>query len=139
VAVAPAADHPWLSAVESLAPTVLTVFLTPPERAVLAESNAAIARAAAELPRIRRLELDAQWGTRALPPEERERLRQFVAGRGEMLGGDRFVLRALRERARARQRFALGIPLAAAGGALAVVAARTARGARRGRRHRREP
>jgi hypothetical protein len=52
-----------------------------------------------------------------LTPEQQERLRQFLASRGEITAGDRFVLKTLRSRARERQRFWLGVPLLALGSA----------------------
>lgn len=52
--------------------------------------------------------------------EQQERLRQFLAGRAEIVAGDRMVLATLRVHARTRQRFWLGVPLLTlgAGGAL---------------------
>ncbi len=44
-----------------------------------------------------------------------ERVRQYIAGRTELITGDRLVLRALTERARERQRFVLGVPLTVIG------------------------
>jgi zinc/manganese transport system permease protein len=123
----PHADHYWLDALERLVPAVQTLFLTPGEREVRAESAAAVARAAAELARLRAQQADVQWGARDEPPEQRERLRQFTLGRGEMVAGDRAVLAALRQRARERQRYALGLPLVAAGVSLGVVASRSRR------------
>ena len=60
-----------------------------------------------------------QWGRAKLAEEQQERLRQFLASRGETTAGDRFVLNTLRGRARERQRFWLGLPL----GLLGAVAA----------------
>ena len=71
---------------------------------------------ARELIELRALAADVQWGRRDLPPEQRERLRQFVAGRDELVTGDRLVAATLRGRARERHRAALGLPRAAAGG-----------------------
>jgi zinc/manganese transport system permease protein len=116
----PGADHPWLDAVETVAPPVQTTFLTPRERATAADARAAIARGAAQLESLRALEADVQFGTQQLDPARRERLRQFLAGRGEIVAGDRMVLATLRRRARERQRFAIGIPLAIGGGVAAV-------------------
>jgi len=56
-----------------------------------------------------------QWGTRTLDPERQERLRQFLAGRGELTAGDWLVLRTLRAKARERQRYWLGVPLLVVG------------------------
>lgn len=127
LAAAPAADHPWLDAVEYVAPSLRVAFLTPRERAALADARAAIARGALELERLRALEADVQFGTRSIDPERRERLRQFLAGRAEIVAGDRMVLATLGRHARERQRFAVGLPLAIAGAAAAVWLGRIAR------------
>jgi zinc/manganese transport system permease protein len=122
LAAFPGADHHWLDGLERLVPAVQTAFLSPYERRLRAESLAAVERSRAELGRLRTLAADVQWGLRRLAPEQQERLRQFLAGRDEILAGDRLVLRTLRDRARERQRYALGIPLLGAG-ALSVLAA----------------
>jgi zinc/manganese transport system permease protein len=127
LAAVPGADHPWLDAAETVAPIVLTTFLTQGERSTFAESHAAIARGAAELDRLRALAVDVQWGTRELDPERRERLRQFLASRSEIVAGDRLVLTTLRRHARQRQRFVVGLPLAMVGVTAAFALARHAR------------
>jgi zinc/manganese transport system permease protein len=127
LAAFPAADHPWLDALERAVPAMQDAFLTPYERRVAADSRTFIARADAELGRLRALAVDVQWGRATLPDEQRERLRQFIAGRSEIAAGDRMVLRTLARHARERQRWALGLPMAAVGGALAVLGARAGR------------
>jgi zinc/manganese transport system permease protein len=107
----PRMDQPWLDALEGLAPPVQTVFLEPGERDTRSEALQSIASARAELARLRARDEDARWGTVKLPSEERERLRQYLAGRSEISAGDELVLRHLRGKARERQRYALGIPL----------------------------
>jgi zinc/manganese transport system permease protein len=127
LAIVPRADHYWLDGLEVLAPSIQTKFLTPAERAAAAESRAAIARGRDELRGLRSLAADVQWGSRDLPPEQQERLRQFIAGRDELVAGDRLVLGTLRQRARERQRLAIGLPLTLAGLALVGVAMRAHR------------
>jgi hypothetical protein len=46
-----------------------------------------------------------------MDPEKIERLRQYLAGRSEIAAGEQLVLRALRDKARDRQRLTLGLPL----------------------------
>ena len=127
LALFPRADHVWLDGLEGFVPVVQTTFLTPYERGVVDGSRAAIARGRAELRRLRALDADAQWGLRALSAEEQERLRQFLAGRDELVAGDVLVLRTLRGKARDRQRFLLGVPLALGGATLATLAFRWGR------------
>jgi zinc/manganese transport system permease protein len=107
----PRMDHHWLNWLEDAAPAVRLAFLTPYERAVHAESLEALRRGQAELARLRALQEEVQWGTRELPEEMKERLRQFLASRGEIAAGDRLVLHTLRRKARERQRLWLGLPL----------------------------
>ncbi len=120
----PAMDHPWLDLLEAGLPRLRAPFLTARERATDADSRAALARADAELERLRALQQDVQWGKREVPPEMQERLRQFLAGRGEIAAGDRMVLETLRARARNRQRLWLGLPLFLGGTALMVAGLR---------------
>lgn len=116
----PGMDHPWLDWIEVAAPPLQRAFLTPGERAAQHDSREAMERGAAELARLRALQQDVQWGARAMPAEQQERLRQFLAGRAEIVAGDRMVLATLRAHVRARQRFWLGVPLVLVGAAGAV-------------------
>ena len=108
LALLPGMDHLWLDWLEEAAPAVRLAFLTPGERAAHRDSGEALARGTAELARLRALQQDVQWGARQMPGEQRERLRQFLASRAEIVAGDRVVLATLRAHARARQRFWLG-------------------------------
>ena len=123
----PRADHVWLDALERAVPALQTAFLTAVERGVAADARESIARGARELARLRALAADVQWGRRELPPEQRERLRQFLAGRDEIVSGDRLVLKTLTRRVRERQRFVLGMPLTALGVILAATSLRRSR------------
>ena len=123
----PMMDHPWLDGLERIVPSVQEAFLTRTERGVRRDTTEALARSEAQLGELRTLESDLQWGARTLDPERRERLRQFLAGRSELVAGDRLVLRTLRARARERQRYWLGLPLLALGGVAAISVSRRAR------------
>jgi zinc/manganese transport system permease protein len=115
----PRMDHHWLNWLEDALPFVELAFLAPGERQAWRDSREGFARGAAELRRLKTLQEDVQWGRAKLAEEQQERLRQFLASRGETTAGDRFVLNTLRGRARERQRFWLGLPL----GLLGAVAA----------------
>jgi zinc/manganese transport system permease protein len=119
LAAFPGMDHPWLDAIESVAPKVREAFLFEEELETLRDTETSLERGRAELERLRRMQQDVRWGALAMDAEREERLRQFIAGRAELVAGDELVLRALRGSAREHQRFALGLPLALAGGALA--------------------
>ncbi len=116
----PRMDHWWLDWLEASVPAAQTLFLSADERDTRRDAVEDVQRSIAELERVRAMQRDAQWGTRPVTGEMQERMRQYLAGRAEILAGDRLVLRTLQTRARARQRWWLGVPLAllGAGGAL---------------------
>jgi zinc/manganese transport system permease protein len=115
----PGWNHAWLTAIEAGLPVVETGFLTAPEREVRREALGAVRRQDGEIARLVRLREAARLGDRPLDAEATERLRQFLLARQEIAAGDRFVLAALRGRARARQRLVLGVPLTGLGLGLA--------------------
>src|SRR2546425_379178 len=108
------------------AAAVQEAFLTPGERATRRDSVDSIAAASAELARLRALEQDVRWGSKPMDAERQERLRQYLAGRSELLAGDQLVLKTLRAKARERQRYALGMPLLLLGAVGLAVLARKA-------------
>src|SRR6266581_4407072 len=88
LAVLPGMDHPWLAAIESAVPRVREAFLTEDELETLRDTEASLARGQSELERLRRMQQDVRWGTLAMDAEREERLRQFIAGRAELVAGD---------------------------------------------------
>ena len=116
----PRMDHWWLDWLEASVPAAQTLFLSADERDTRRDAVEDVQRSIAELERVRAMQRDAQWGTRPVTGEMQERMRQYLAGRAEILAGDRLVLRTLQARARVRQRWWLGVPLVllGAGGAL---------------------
>lgn len=119
LAAFPAADQPWVDALG-----MQELFLSETERETRRDTLESIAQASAELSKLRELEQDVRWGTKALDAEQQERLRQYLAARSEILAGDRLVLRSLNDKARSRSRYALGIPLALIGAGGFVLLAR---------------
>ena len=126
LAAFPRMDQPWLDALENAAPAAQEAFLTSEERATRRDSAESIAAANAELARLRALEQDVRWGSKQMDAERHERLRQYLAGRSELLAGDQLVLKTLRAKARERQRYALGMPLLLLGAIGLAVLARKA-------------
>ena len=111
LAAVPRMDHHWLNWLEEAVPPIELAFLTRGERQTWHDSREALARAQAEVRRLKTLQEDVQWGRAKLTEDQEQRLRQFLASRGEISAGDRFVLRTLRAHARERQRVWLGVPL----------------------------
>jgi zinc/manganese transport system permease protein len=111
----PQMDHPWLDALEEVAPILQTAFLDSSDRLTRSETIEAIRHARAELARLRALDQDVRWGKVEMEPERIERLRQYLVGKSEISAGDQLVLRHLRSKAREGQRFGLGLPVCIAG------------------------
>jgi zinc/manganese transport system permease protein len=107
----PQMDHLWLDGLEAALPAARALFLSADERETYWDTRESVARSVAELGRVRAMQHEAQWGTRPMSEDMQERVRQYLAGRAEIVAGDRMVLRALRARARDRQRFTVGLPL----------------------------
>ena len=122
--VFPKMDHHWLDWMEKAVPSVRLVFLTFDERESYRDSQDALRRGLAEMQNLRATQQEVQWGTREMPEEKQERLRQYLAGRSEITAGDQMVLNHLRSEARKRQRFWLGIPLLGIGALGAVTLGR---------------
>ena len=108
----PAMDQPWLDALEDIAPPSRRRFLSSGERFTRNEVLNSIARARAELLRLRALEQDVRWGkTRDGAPTRQSGCASTSPERSEISAGDQLVLRHLRGKSRERQRLALGLPL----------------------------
>jgi zinc/manganese transport system permease protein len=107
----PRMDHHWLNWLEIQTPAFKLAFLTADERQTYQNSADDVQQGLDEMVRLRAMQQEVQWGTREMPEEKQERLRQYLAGRSEITAGDRLTLDHLRSQARKRQRFWLGIPL----------------------------
>ncbi len=118
-------DHHWLDWLEEATPRVELAFLTPRERETYWESREAIRRNQADLQRLRVLQQEVQRGTRRMPADQQERLRDFLVSGDEVTEGDRMVLSTLRSKALGRQRYWLGLPLLALGGLGTLALTRT--------------
>jgi zinc/manganese transport system permease protein len=126
--LAPRMDHWWLDWLEATIPGVRSLFLNGDERDLHRDSVEGAQRSVAELERVRSMQREVQWGARQVSEDMQERMRQYLAGRAELLAGDRMVLGTLRARARERQRWWIGVPLVVlgAGGAGVLVRRRRA-------------
>ena len=84
LALFPQMDHHWLEWLETAAPPIELAFLTAGERQTYRDTRAEVMRQTAELERLRAMQQEAQWGTRQMSAEARERLGQFLASRAEI-------------------------------------------------------
>lgn len=107
----PTADQPLLELVETYQPSLRTFFLTPTERESLAESVQGETFDRSELHRLDQMERQSRWQGAELSQEDLWRLSSYTFSFQEMDKGEQFVQRELRNLARKRQRWVLGVPL----------------------------
>jgi len=116
VVVAPAGDHPILAMIETATGVGPDRFMSPRERAEYLEAAA--------------IERQSRWQGDELTSDEIRRIGSMQQTLTEMGRGERFVMDYLRTRARERERWYVGLPLAAIGFIAAAAIARRARRAR---------
>jgi zinc/manganese transport system permease protein len=115
--VFPHMDHHWLNWLENAAPSVRLAFLDADERENYRDEYESVQRGVAEMRQLRAKQEDARWGRVELSADMQERLRQYLASRSEITAGEQMALNHLRDVARERQRFWLGLPLLGFGAA----------------------
>jgi len=113
VVIAPAGDHPVLATIElGVGPER---FMTPRERADYLEAASTERRHEGESDRLTGLERRSRWQGEPLGADEVRRIGSMQQTLTEMRRGERFVMDYLRTRARERERWYIGVPLAALG------------------------
>lgn len=111
LAVSPRADQPLLEALEAAQPAIRDYFLSPTERDIYASAANVESKIRGESSRIGELERESRWQGSELTDDEVRRLASYVQSFQEMQKGEQFVQREIRNRARERQRWAIGVPL----------------------------
>lgn len=127
VVVAPAGDHPILAAIEMATGIGPDRFMTARERADYLEAAMVERRHKAEIDRLHDRERQSRWHGDELTADEIRRIGSMQQTLTEMGRGERFVVDYLRTRGRERERWYIGLPLAAAGLIGAAAIARRAR------------
>ena len=130
VVVAPAGDHPILAMIETATGLGPDRFMSPSERADYLEAAAIERRHKGEIDRLYDRERQSRWQGDELTPDEIRRIGSMQQTLTEMGRGERFVMDYLRTRGRERERWYVGLPLAAIGFVAAATIARRARRAR---------
>jgi zinc/manganese transport system permease protein len=128
VVIAPGGDHPILAAIEmAIGPER---FMTPRERADYLDATAIERRHKDEVDRLYSLERQSRWQGDELTADQIRRIGAIQHTLTEMGRGERFVMNYLSTRARERERWFIGLPLAALGiGGAAAIAWRIRRSA----------
>jgi zinc/manganese transport system permease protein len=111
LALNPRADQPLLDALEAAQPAIRDYFLSPLERDIYASAANVESKIRGESSRIGQFERESRWQGSELTDDEVRRLASYVQSFQEMQKGEQFVQREIRNRARERQRWAIGVPL----------------------------
>jgi len=108
----PAGDQPLLALVERAAGTGPVPFLDPGERDVYENATRDAVRFQGEADRLDAMEKAARYQGAPLSDDEIRRIASYQQSFNEMTRGERFVQEVLRAKARARERWLVGVPLA---------------------------
>lgn len=111
LALNPRADQPLLDALEAAQPALRDYFLSAMERDIYASAANVESKIQGESSRIGQLERESRWQGSELTDDEVRRLASYVQSFQEMQKGEHFVQREIRNHARERQRWAIGVPL----------------------------
>jgi zinc/manganese transport system permease protein len=115
VVIAPGGDHPLLAPIEMAIGVRPEQFLSERERADFIEAAAIEHRHRTEIDRLHELERRSRWQGEELSADDVRRMASVAQTLTEMGRGERFVVDYLRARARERERWFVGLPLAALG------------------------
>ena len=110
--VNPAADQPLFAAFESATGLGPGYFLKPSDREIYESAGRDALRFQAEVDRLDAKEKAARYQGAPLADEEIRRIASYQQSFNEMTRGERFVQEVLRGKARARERWAVGLPAA---------------------------
>ncbi len=107
----PHADQPLLDALEAWYPAIRAPFLTNEEREIFQQAAVSAANVQAQAQQLNDRERNSRWQGAELSDEEVRKISSYVQSFQEMQKGEEFVQREIRNKARERQRWVVGIPL----------------------------
>jgi len=106
----PSGDHPLLALLERAAGLGPATFLSPSEGDVYESAARDIVRFQGEVDRLDAMEKTARYQASPLPDDEIRRIASYQQSFNEMTRGERFVRDVLQTKARARERWIIGLP-----------------------------
>ncbi|MEP0922465.1 iron chelate uptake ABC transporter family permease subunit [Leptolyngbya sp. ST-U4] len=107
----PNADQPLLDWLETCYPALRQAFLSSDEQNDLQQAGLGSDRWQSEIARLDQIERQSRWQGEGLSDRELRRISSYTMSFQEMRNGEKFVQRELRNAARRRQRWVLGVPL----------------------------
>ena len=111
--IKPRADHPVLDLMEASLPAVRMAFLSRAEIELMNDASRDAEHYRQEAQKLNGMERDSRWHGAELSDYELQRLSSYTKSFQEMRNGELFVQKEMRNKARERQSWALGIPVLA--------------------------
>jgi len=108
----PHADQPLLNLMETYQPAVRSVFLSSEEQRLLDQAINGEDRLRSEINHLDSMEQTSRWQGEEMTGDDLRRVTGYTLTFQEMEKGEQFVQRTMRYKARDRQRWVIGIPLA---------------------------
>jgi zinc/manganese transport system permease protein len=115
LAAFPRADQPLLDALERAVPSVRSTYMTDKDLAISKDAEQYAERYRDDAARVRAREAERRWKGEPLDEFEIRRTASFLKSYNEMIQGEVFVVREVRDRAREANRWLLAGALIAAG------------------------
>ena len=100
IVVSPRADQPVLDALERVFPAIRSAYMDAGAIAAAAEAESYVARYRAETQALREREAERRWKGEPLEEQEVRRIASYLKSKNEMMKGEEFVAREMRNRAR---------------------------------------
>jgi zinc/manganese transport system permease protein len=100
IVISPRADQPVLDALERMFPAIRVAYMDAKSIAIAADAEAYLARYRAETQAVREREAERRWKGEPLEEAEVRRIASFLKSHNEMMKGEEFVAREMRNRAR---------------------------------------
>lgn len=111
LAIFPRADQPLLDTAEHLAPKIRAAYMDEKSSRIAADAEAYAERYRGEAAKLREKEAERRWKGEPLDEIEVRRVASFLKSYNEMIKGETFVVREVRNRARTERRFAIAATL----------------------------
>ncbi|HSS28412.1 MAG TPA: metal ABC transporter permease [Usitatibacter sp.] len=109
IMVSPRADQPVLDALESAFPAVRTAYMDEKSRAIADDAGRYAERYRSDAEKLRAQESERRWKGEPMGEEDVRRTASYLKSYNEMLKGETFVVREVRDRAREANRWSIGI------------------------------
>lgn len=108
IMITPRADQPVLDALESAFPAVRAAYMDEKSRATVEDASRSVERYRGDAEKVRASEAERRWKGESLSEEDVRRTASYLQSYNEMMKGETFVMREVRDHAREANRWSIG-------------------------------